>query len=445
MYKDTIKVEREEVRRQWSWQIAHDCGRYLSPLLRELDRLLDRRLVMTLLGTVLAILAHRHRNGGLVVSELGAYLTSPEAASAGTKRIERLLHSTRWTGALLRAFLWRQADERITQAIQEEGQGLVLWDESAQEKPESLELEGLCAVRSTKAARLKRIKKGFYNPPGGRPVFVPGMHWLSVMVCGMKGVAHVASMQWWTARGELSTQQRDVERATLQEVIAHWGRHVIHVFDRGYAGAPWLAVLFAQGVRFVMRWPMRYKLIAADGEIRKASQIAHHKRCVDYRMLRDARRRQPIKVGVAFLNVRDQEQSHLLTLVIARSKGRQPWYLLTNEPVQSIEDAWRIVLMYARRWQIEMAFRFFKCELACESPRLIAIEVREKLLLIAALVYAFLITLLRLYPLAWVYQIISRWCSTAFTRSRRLATPLYRLRLAISRLFVLAPPGLLKA
>src|SRR5512141_1926650 len=153
MHKDKTKAERQEVRRQWSWQIAHDCGRFLSPLLQELDRKLDRRLVMTLLGTVLAILTHRHRTGGLVLSELGAYLTSPEAASAGTKRIARLLQSQHWKGALIRAFLWKQADERIAQAIQEEGHGLVLWDESQQEKPESLELEGLCAVRSTKAAR----------------------------------------------------------------------------------------------------------------------------------------------------------------------------------------------------------------------------------------------------------------------------------------------------
>ena len=445
MYKDKAKAEREEMRRSWSWQIAHECGRYVSPLLRELDRILDRRLVMTLLGTVLAILTHRHRQNGLVLSELGAYLLSVEQANAGTKRIERLLHSQRWTGALIRSFLWQQADERTRQAIQAEGHGLVLWDESEQEKPESLELEGLCAVRSLKAARLKHIKQGYYNPPGGRPVCVPGMHWLSVMVCGMKGLAQVASMQWWTTRGEASTQKRDIEHATLKEVVSHWGQRVIHVFDRGYAGAPWLDVLFEHGVRFVMRWPMRYKLSTANGETRQASQIANRKRCVDYRMLRDTRRRQPIKVGVVFLTVCDQDKSRPLTLVVARSKGRKPWYLLTNEPVRSVEQAWSIVLIYARRWQIEIAFRFFKSELACESPRLIAFDAREKLLLLAALVYAFLITLLHLYPLEWIYQMISRWCFTAYKRSRQLAAPLYRLRLAISRLFLLAPPGLLNA
>lgn len=44
------------------------------------------------------------------------------------------------------------------------------WDESVIEKPESLKAERLCAVRSSKACRLKRIKPGFYNLPTGRPV-----------------------------------------------------------------------------------------------------------------------------------------------------------------------------------------------------------------------------------------------------------------------------------
>jgi len=43
---------------------------------------------------------------------------------------------------------------------------LVIWDESVIEKPESIALEGLGPVRSSKAARLKRIKPGYYNPPG---------------------------------------------------------------------------------------------------------------------------------------------------------------------------------------------------------------------------------------------------------------------------------------
>jgi hypothetical protein len=39
-----------------------------------------------------------------------------------------------------------------------------------------------------------------------------------------------------------------------------------------------------------------------------------------------------------------------LTLLVCRQKrGRQPWYLLTNEAVTSEQEAWDLVLAYQRR------------------------------------------------------------------------------------------------
>ena len=49
---------------------------------------------------------------------------------------------------------------------------------------------------------------------------------------------------------------------------------------------------------------------------------------------------------------------------------------------------------YARRWQIKMALRFNKSELAIDSPRVWSWERRLKLLMIVTLVYAFLLRLL---------------------------------------------------
>lgn len=80
------------------------------------------------------------------------------------------------------------------------------------------------------------------------------------------------------------------------------------------------------------------------------------------------------------------EDDHQLFLVVSRpGYGRKPWYLITSEPVYNAEQAWKIILAYARRWQIEMSLRFTKSELAFESPRLQAWEARLKFLLIAAL------------------------------------------------------------
>ena len=114
--------------------------------------------------------------------------------------------------------------------------------------------------------------------------------------------------------------------------------------------------------------------------------------------------------------------------------GREPWYRLTTEPVALTDDAWQIVLAFGRRWQIEMAWRYNKSELAIESLRLWAWETRLKLLLIVALAYAFLLSLLA----PWLHQLrptlLAAWCHRTGKRSQDSLTPLYRLRTALSRL-----------
>ncbi len=100
---------------------------------------------------------------------------------------------------------------------------LVVWDESVVEKPESLASEGLCAVRPAKGQRLQRIKPGYYNPPGGRPVFVPGLQWLAVMVVGVAGAPTLAAMRWWTRRGEHATIQNAVTEELLHQCVPGLG------------------------------------------------------------------------------------------------------------------------------------------------------------------------------------------------------------------------------
>ena len=87
----------------------------------------------------------------------------------------------------------RPDPEVFVGAIEREGKGTLLqpicaygiWDESVLEKSESLKAEGICAVRSSKAACLKRIKPGYYNPPTDRLIFVPGFNWLQILVTGL--------------------------------------------------------------------------------------------------------------------------------------------------------------------------------------------------------------------------------------------------------------------
>jgi Transposase DDE domain len=441
MNQDTAVVASVQASREVSGVLAHQCYEFLRPLLRDLNRRLDRRLVQTLLDLILVIVIHRHRNQGLVLSELGEHLLGAAHTPAGVKRVANLLHSARWSGALVDNFLWAQADHHVQELQGTEQMAYVLWDESVLEKPESLKAERLCAVRSSKAARLKRIKPGYFNPPGGRPICVPGFHWLQIVVVGLRGRLTLAHLHFWTTRGDAACPRLHEEIALLQTLAVRWGRQVVHVWDRGFAGEPWISAALAHHARFIIRWKKGNKLVDAQGMLKKAWEISRGKRSVDHRLIYDCRRRCNRKTGIVFLPVQLPHTPEPLWLVVSRpGQGRLPWYLLTTEPITTPDDAWRSVLAYNRRWQIEMSIRFDKSELAMESPRLRDWSARWKLLLLAALAQAFLLMFLAPLFEAVRQWLLSVWCHRTGQRSRTTATPLYRLRLALSNLWLAFRP-----
>jgi Transposase DDE domain len=430
---DAADVEPAQV----ATEVRQDLMAFLQPLLARLDAQIDRRLVQTFARTVDAILCFRNRPHGLLLSELGGYLLDPEHAAAGTKRLSNLLRSGKWSASLSEDFLWLRSTHQLEELEQQGEEALVLWDESVLEKPESIATPDLGSVRSSKAHRLTRIKPGFYHPPG-RPIFVPGFQWIGLLLAGIRGTPSVAALQWWTNRGEHASDKRTEETALLQRCLDAWGRRVCHVFDRGFAGTPWLRLLISAETRFILRWPARYKLADGAGTQHHAWQLVRGKRAWDHRLLWDARHHCSRKTGILAVPVLWEEHS-LVLIVARRGAGQQPWYLLTNEPVATSEELWRIVLSYARRWQLEMVWRYNKSELAMESVRVWTWERRKKLLLLAALAYAFLISLLSPSRQVLRTWLLDHWCHRTGKRSRDAPTPLYRLRSALSRLWLAYP------
>jgi hypothetical protein len=292
--------------------------------------------------------------------------------------------------------------------------------------------------------RLKRIKPGYFNPPGGRPIFVPGFHWLQVLVCGLSGPVTLAHLRFWTTRGEQATTRREEERQVLHETAERWRARIIHVWDRGFAGTPWLTLAFVSAVRFVLRWPKNYTLIDEQGNRKKAWEIARGKRSWTRRKLWDARRHCEREVGVVAFPVFDPVFHQPLFLVVSRQgPGKTPWYLLTSEPVYTADQAWRIILIYGRRWQIEMALRYDKSELAFESLRVFSEEVRLRLFHMIALVHAFLLQFLTPAFEALRTYLLDTWCHRTGKRSRETRAPLYRLRFALAFFWTRFPPPFL--
>ncbi len=147
---------------------------------------------------------------------------------------------------------------------------------------------------------------------------------------------------------------------------------------------------------------------------------------------------------------RGQELANLLQSFISpleawlavsrRGRDRTPWYLLTNEPIATNDDAWRAVMAYAWRWQVEMCYRACKTDLAMESPRLWFWKSRLKLLLMVTLVYAFLISLLAPELVSLVQDLLRGWCHRTGEQYRQASILLPRLRAALSALWLSYPP-----
>lgn len=136
-----------------------------------------------------------------------------------------------------------------------------------------------------------------------------------------------------------------------------------------------------------------------------------------------------------------EHPSQALWLVLCRSQGRAPWYLLTADPVESSEQAWAVVFTSVRRWQIELTWKYEKSELAFQSPRVYEGEPREKLLLLATLAYAFLLTLVHVSSPLLRLWLLRSYCHRTGQHCRDAKMPLTRLRCALSRLWQDHPPN----
>jgi Transposase DDE domain len=437
--KQNSLQENEQDSQKASQELAEMLEIFLLPLLTVLDRFLDKRLVRTLVQCCVAIIRLRSNKQGLLLSELGSYMDGYSGLStnapAGTKRIGNLIRSIKWSIFHIDEYLLNEADKEVKNLRSLGKRVLCIWDGSVIEKPESSKLEGLGPVISSKAKRLNRSRRGLiFNMPAAKPIMVTGMQWTGALIAGMEGTVKVAAMSWWTSKGDYAVKQRDKEEEMLRKIVRKWGSIFIHVFDRGYASGPWLQLLEALRVTFVIRWKKDHIFMDKNGNEKKLWQIGLGKKYLAHKLIRDTCTGQKVQCDIWWTEVRHRSYAYPLYLLKVRVK-KNVYYLITNERVKTESQAWDIVFTYKRRWQIELSFRYGKCELAMESPRLWDFENRLKLLGIVTLVYAFLLHLLNPLYNKIVQAVLRLKCHRTGKRCRDVIAPLYRLRWAISRLW----------
>ena len=372
---------------------------------------------------------------------MDSFLGHKTTATAGTKRLGNFIRSKKWDIKHIDKYLVEQADKEIEKLKAMGKRVLCVWDGNVIEKPESEKLEGLCAVISSKAKRLRKSKKGMvFNMPGGKPIMVTGMHWFSGIITGMDGNVFLAFMSWWTTKGKYAIKQRDQEKMLVMQAIGKWANMLIHVFDRGYATGPWLEFMQECEAIFVIRWIKKHLFIDAEGNEKKLWQFGHGKKYLAHKLIKD-QNGQKITCSIWWTPLRHASYADQLYLVKIRV-DKKIWRLITNELVLTEEQAWTIFFTYKRRWQIETSFRYEKSELAIESPRLWKWEHRLKLLMLVTLVYSFLLFLLKPFYSDTIKLLLELKCHRTGKRCKESLVPLYRIRWALSRLWDDAHPRL---
>ena len=102
---------------------------------------------------------------------------------------------------------------------------------------------------------------------------------------------------------------------------------------------------------------------------------------------------------VGWVKVRLPGRDKTLTMVVARSAGSDvPFMLLTSLPVESLEDARRVLGYYARRWECEEGIRFLKSEVHLERIRTFHWTAICRLVLLCVLVMLYLTWMLERKP-----------------------------------------------
>ena len=434
---DTLS-QTEQEKHRLAQQITRELEVFLAPLLLIVDELLAKRLLRTCMQSMVAIIRFRNHKQGLLLSELGSYMDSSdglsETAPAGTKRLGNFIRSLKWGKQIREEYLLDQADREVDRLKSLGKRVLCVWDGSVLEKPESEKLEGVSPVVSSKAKRLRKSRKGVVsNVQGGKPITGAGMHWIGAVITGMDGLAFVAIMDWWTTKGKYATKQRNQEALLRSLRIGKGGQLGIHVFDRGYASGPWLEVLQAGEAIVVIRWIKTHMFLDGHGVEKTLWEIGRGKSYPFHKVISDMSG-QKFSCDLWWAVVRHASYASQLYYVKVRV-GKSVWRLITNEPVLTEEQAWRVFFTSRRRWKIEMSFRYGKSELAMESPRLWSWENRLKILCLVVLVYSFLLHLLADIYSAMSEALLRLKCHRTAKRYKRTLVPLYRIRWALSRLW----------
>ncbi len=196
----------------------------------------------------------------------------------------------------------------------------------------------------------------------------------------------------------------------VRKIFRRTNRHGVLVVDRGGDARVLLDDWLDQAIRFVVRLrgdrdllrfykglggPAQTVETRRDGQwVRINARHLAETTPTPHRSWRLVKRRGKPALRfsqVGWVGVRLPGRTENLTMVVARTPGRDtPFMLLTSVPVASADDARGVLRHYARRWECEEAVRFLKSEVRLEEVRTFNWTAICRLVLLAVLVMLYL-------------------------------------------------------
>lgn len=202
-----------------------------------------------------------------------------------------------------------------------------------------------------------------------------------------------------------SAGQNPVVCEAVQRLFELTANRGVLVADRGFDARRLLDDWLDNKYRFVVRLIGKRHLMRSTGIkqwIAVQSRMLAEQLPTPHHWHKVVKRRGKPKLvfgQVGWVTVRLPGRDENLTMVVSRLAGLdKPMMLLTNVPVENLEDAIRVLRYYIRRWECEQAIRFLKNQVKLERIRTFRWNAIRRLVLLAVLVMLYLTLLVETSP-----------------------------------------------
>jgi hypothetical protein len=321
----------------------------------------------------------------LVCSRIAAASPALAASPSSAERIRRMLSgATTKRAALDPDDLVDRLQARGVERLRGEEAIWVVFDGTDLRKPHAARMEHLQQVRGL-----------------DRPGTVPGYPTLNALGIGTGGRRGLLYHKLFSSVAPgFRSEPTEVEAAirSVGAALAPLGADVTAIYDSGFDDQAAWGETWAQGMPLVCRLQHRDRLVrpAPDQPLCHLEEFAPRltkladveAEMVVKKVGQRRPKRQSVTATVAAVPVvvpyrrhavaageaREGERACWLVEVRLEGTTLDPWWLLTDRPVETAEQATEIFRMYCQRWAIEDAFKFAKQCLGWEEVQVLAYD-----------------------------------------------------------------------